>query len=202
MCGGWRWGGGGRRRQRIPAQKKLAPRPRDGEPELTPSSARGRCRIATCAHRLRESQSTQACQPGLTIPPEVITVHPGKVSSQTSLTRQPAHIDADIACQRWLARTTARYGRTIFSLRRAPTMRCGSMASSSQPGGAEQPVLVPLLRWSSPAQVALPAVLRPARRFVPSAGRRDRERTRSAGQQVSVAAFPVVQPNGVGHMRR
>ena len=52
-----------------------------------------------------------------------------------------------------------------------PTMRCGSMACSSQPGGAEQPVLVPLLRWSSPAQVALPAVLRPARRFVPSAGR-------------------------------
>src|SRR6266705_6008255 len=51
-----------------------------------------------------------------------------------------------------------------------PTMRCGSMASSSQPGGAEQPVLVPLLRWSCPAQVALPAVLRPARRFVPSAG--------------------------------
>jgi len=50
-----------------------------------------------------------------------------------------------------------------------PVMRCGSMASSSQPGGAEQPVLVPLLRWSSPAQVALPAVLRPARRFVPSA---------------------------------
>ena len=47
----------------------------------------------------------------------------------------------------------------------------GSMASSSQPGGAEQPVLVPVLRWSSPAQVALPAVLRPARRFVPSAGR-------------------------------
>jgi hypothetical protein len=52
-----------------------------------------------------------------------------------------------------------------------PTMRCGSMACSSQPGGAEQPVLVPLLRWSFPAQVALPAVLRPARRFVPSAGR-------------------------------
>jgi hypothetical protein len=58
--------------------------------------------------------------------------------------------------------------RTTSSL---PAMRCGSMASSSQPGGAEQPVLVPLLRWSSPAQVALPAVLRPARRFVPSAGR-------------------------------
>jgi hypothetical protein len=51
-----------------------------------------------------------------------------------------------------------------------PTMRCGSRASSPQPGAAEQPVLVPLLRWSSPAQVALPAVLRPARRFVPSAG--------------------------------
>ena len=31
----------------------------------------------------------------------------------------------------------------------SPTMRCGPMASSSQPGGAEQPVLVPLLRWSS-----------------------------------------------------
>ena len=61
-------------------------------------------------------------------------------------------------------------------------MRCGSMASSSQPGGAEQPV--PLFCWSSPAQVTLPAVLRPARRFVPSAGRRDKERTRSAGQQV------------------
>jgi hypothetical protein len=45
------------------------------------------------------------------------------------------------------------------------------MASSSQPGGAEQPVLVPLLRWSSSAQVALPTVLRPARRFVPAAGR-------------------------------
>jgi len=68
--------------------------------------------------------------------------------------------------------------------------------------GAEQPVLVPLLRWSSPAQVALPAVLLPARRFVPSAGRRDKERTRSAGQQVIVAASPVVQPNGMGHMRR
>jgi hypothetical protein len=69
-------------------------------------------------------------------------------------------------------------------------MRCGSMASSSQPGGAEQPVLVPLLRWSSPAQVALPAVLRLARRFVPSAGRRDRERTRSAGQQVECGRIP------------
>jgi hypothetical protein len=34
-----------------------------------------------------------------------------------------------------------------------------SMASSPQPGGAEQPVLVPLLRWSSSAQAALPAVL-------------------------------------------
>ena len=58
--------------------------------------------------------------------------------------------------------------------RAAPACRlcvAGSMASSSQPGGAEQPVLVPLLRWSSPAQVALPAVLRPARRFAPSAGR-------------------------------
>jgi hypothetical protein len=31
----------------------------------------------------------------------------------------------------------------------SPTMRCAPMASSSQPGGAEQPVLVPLLRWSS-----------------------------------------------------
>jgi hypothetical protein len=61
---------------------------------------------------------------------------------------------------------------------------------------------VPLLRWSSPAQVALPPVLRAARRFVPSAGRRDKERTRSAGQQVIVAASPVVQPNGMGHMRR
>jgi hypothetical protein len=50
-------------------------------------------------------------------------------------------------------------------------MRCGSMASSSQPGGAEQPVLVSLLRWSSPAQVALPAVRRSARSFVASAGR-------------------------------
>jgi hypothetical protein len=58
--------------------------------------------------------------------------------------------------------------------RAAPLCRlcvAGSMASSSQPGGAEQPVLVPLLRWSSPAQVALPAALRPARSFVPSAGR-------------------------------
>ena len=47
--------------------------------------------------------------------------------------------------------------------RAAPRRLCvaGSMASSSQPGGAEQPVLVPVLRWSSPAQVALPAVLRP-----------------------------------------
>jgi hypothetical protein len=52
----------------------------------------------------------------------------------------------------------------------SPTVRCGPMASSPQPGGAEQPVLVPLLRWSSPAQVALPAALRPAGRFVPSAG--------------------------------
>src|SRR5438034_4633184 len=49
-------------------------------------------------------------------------------------------------------------------------MRCGSMASSSQPGGAEQPVLVPVLRWSSPAQAALPAVLLPAHGFVPPAG--------------------------------
>ena len=57
--------------------------------------------------------------------------------------------------------------------RAAPPCRlcgAGSRASSPQPGGAEQPVLVSLLRWSSPAQVALPAVLRPARRFVPSAG--------------------------------
>ena len=61
---------------------------------------------------------------------------------------------------------------------------------------------VPLLRWSSPAQVALPPVLRAARRFVPSAGRRDKERARSAGQEVIVAASPVVQPNGMGHMRR
>src|SRR5690242_7069081 len=52
-----------------------------------------------------------------------------------------------------------------------PTMRCGSRASSPQPGAVEQPVLVSPLRWSSPAQVALPAVLRPAREFVPSAGR-------------------------------
>ena len=52
--------------------------------------------------------------------------------------------------------------------------------------GAEQPVLVPLLRWSSPAQVALPAVLRPARRFVPL-GRAPRQGTdqirRSAGDR-------------------
>src|SRR6476659_3198585 len=68
-----------------------------------------------------------------------------------------------------------------------PTMRCGSMASSSQPGGAEQPVLVPLLRWSSPAQVALPAVLRPARRFLPSAGR-----DLVAGRVVLVEAEPAV----------
>jgi hypothetical protein len=36
----------------------------------------------------------------------------------------------------------------------------------------------------------------------PSAGRRDGERARSAGQQVIAAASPVVQPNGMGHMRR
>jgi hypothetical protein len=62
----------------------------------------------------------------------------------------------------------------LVGQRAAPPCRlcvAGSMASSSQPGGAEQPVLMPLLRWSSPAQVASPAVLRPARRFVPSAGR-------------------------------
>jgi len=76
------------------------------------------------------------------------------------------------------------------------------MASSSRLGGAEQPVLVPVLRWSSPAPLALPAVLRPARRFVPSAGRRGREPARSAGPQVVVAASPVVQPDGLGHRRR
>jgi hypothetical protein len=57
--------------------------------------------------------------------------------------------------------------------RAAPPCRlcvAGSRASSPQPGGAEQPVLVPVLRWSFPAQVAWPAVLRPARRFLPSAG--------------------------------
>src|SRR5262249_49362147 len=52
----------------------------------------------------------------------------------------------------------------------SPAMRCGSMASSSQPGGAEQPVLVSLLRWSSPAQVVLPAGLRSPRRCVPWGG--------------------------------
>jgi len=52
-------------------------------------------------------------------------------------------------------------------------------------GGAERPVLVPVLRWSSPAQVALPAVLRPARRFVPSAGRDP-----VAGRVVLLAAEP------------
>ena len=68
---------------------------------------------------------------------------------------------------------------------RSPTMRCGSMASSSQPGGAEQPVLVPLLRWSSPAQVALPAVLRPGSQ-IRALGRAPRQGTdqirRSAGE--------------------
>jgi hypothetical protein len=40
----------------------------------------------------------------------------------------------------------------LVGQRAAPACRlcvAGSMASSSQPGGAEQPVLVPLLRWSS-----------------------------------------------------
>jgi hypothetical protein len=45
-------------------------------------------------------------------------------------------------------------------------------------------------------------VLRPARRFVPLAGRRDEERARSAGQQVIVAASPLAQPDGMGHLRR
>ena len=67
------------------------------------------------------------------------------------------------------------------------------MASSSQPGGAEQPVLVPLLRWSSPALVALPAVLRPARRFVPSAGR-----DLVAGRVVLLEAEPAGWQQGPG----
>ena len=57
--------------------------------------------------------------------------------------------------------------------RAAPDRRlgvAGSMASSSQPGGAEQPVLVPVLRWSSPAQVALPAVLGPLADSCPRQG--------------------------------
>src|SRR5213078_2149937 len=74
-----------------------------------------------------------------------------------------------------------------------PAMRCGSMACSSQPGGAEQPVLVPLLRWSSPALVALPAVLRPARRFVPSAGR-----DLVAGRVVLLEAEPAGWQQGPG----
>ena len=80
--------------------------------------------------------------------------------------------------------------------RAAPPCRlcvAGSMASSSQPGGAEQPVLVPVLRWSSPAQVALPAVLRPARRFVPSAGR-----DLVAGRVVLLEAEPAGWQQGPG----
>jgi hypothetical protein len=80
--------------------------------------------------------------------------------------------------------------------RAAPLCRlcvAGSMASSSQPGGAEQPVLVPLLRWSSPAQVALPAALRPARSFVPSAGR-----DLVAGRVVLLEAEPAGWQQGPG----
>jgi hypothetical protein len=82
----------------------------------------------------------------------------GRIAGMTAL-MLPAWPQSRLC--RWLAQ------RATSSL---PAMRCGSMACSPQPGGAEQPVLVPLLRWSSPAQVALPAVLRPARRFLPSAG--------------------------------
>ena len=84
----------------------------------------------------------------------------------------------------------------LVGQRAAPACRlcvAGSMASSSQPGGAEQPVLVPLLRWSSPAQVALPAVLRPARRFVPSAGR-----DLVAGRVVLLEAEPAGWQQGPG----
>ena len=84
----------------------------------------------------------------------------------------------------------------LVGQRAAPACRlcvAGSMASSSQPGGAEQPVLVPLLRWSSPALVALPAVLRPARRFVPSAGR-----DLVAGRVVLLEAEPAGWQQGPG----
>jgi hypothetical protein len=66
------------------------------------------------------------------------------------------------------------------------------MASSSRLGGAEQPVLVPVLRWSSPAQVALPRGAPAGSQVVPSTGRRDKEPARFVGQQVVVAASRVV----------
>ena len=84
----------------------------------------------------------------------------------------------------------------LVGQRAAPACRlcvAGSMASSSQPGGAEQPVLVPVLRWSSPALVALPAVLRAARRFVPSAGR-----DLVAGRVVLLEAEPAGCQQGPG----
>ena len=77
--------------------------------------------------------------------------------------------------------------------RAAPRRLCvaGSMASWSQPGGAEQPVLVPVLRWSSPAQVALPAVLRPAQIRALGRERSCRWPCRAVGGRASgVAAGP------------
>jgi hypothetical protein len=129
--------------------------------------------------------------------------HPNQRPAQTVLPAPPVgHAERRISLvKRCAARTTARDVRTVAP-RAGLIVRCGSMASSSRLGGAEQPVLVPVLRWFSPARAASPAVLRPARRFVPSAGRRDKEPARPAGHQVVVAASGVVQPDGVGHRRR
>jgi hypothetical protein len=90
---------------------------------------------------------------------DVAVGHRGRIADMTTLM-----LPADLAAVSSLPLVDQRATSSLA------TMRCGSMASSSQPGGAEQPILVPLLSCPPCAQVVLPAMLRQARDSCPRQG--------------------------------
>ena len=91
---------------------------------------------------------------------DVAAGHRGRIADMTSLM-----LSADLAAVSSLPLVDQRATSSLA------TMRCGSRANSPQPGGAEQPILVPLLRWSSLCTGRIACDAPAGSRFVPSAGR-------------------------------